>query len=246
MENAVLLAVKLRDSTKVERYILQLKMYYADAGLAESGQRYEIMGLWLLHLLVESRLAEFHSEVRGEAAAHAISCAAVHRTRHAAASASRRRSTSHPVRAPPPPRSRGSQIELLPEAGRAHPCITFSVRLEQELMEGAYNRVLSAQRAVPNAYYARFMESLVETVRKEVLDCVEKAYGSLTLAELQKMLLFDAPKTAALIAELKPSWVVSPSGSVAFAQAQKATAPLPSLRLINETLRYATDLDRII
>lgn len=64
MEQGALLAVHTQDSQSFQRYISQLKPYYADPQLAaQSVLRPTILGLYLLFLIVENRLAEFHSEL---------------------------------------------------------------------------------------------------------------------------------------------------------------------------------------
>lgn len=64
MEQGVLLAVHMRDAATFQRHISQLKPYYAEPRLAaQSALRPSILGLHLLFLIVENRLAEFHSEL---------------------------------------------------------------------------------------------------------------------------------------------------------------------------------------
>ena len=84
-----------------------------------SERQYPILGLNLLRLLAQNRIAEFHTE-----------------------------------------------LELLPTAVRdASAYIKFPAQLEQHIMEGSYNRVLSAKQ---EGMYAQegmyFMDMLVDTV----------------------------------------------------------------------------------
>ncbi|KAM7277913.1 hypothetical protein ACFE04_005047 [Oxalis oulophora] len=64
-EHAVVLSVKTEDQDAFERDFFQLKPYYTDARgrLPESAQEYPILGLNLLRLLVQNRIAEFHTEL---------------------------------------------------------------------------------------------------------------------------------------------------------------------------------------
>ncbi|CAI9093449.1 OLC1v1028951C1 [Oldenlandia corymbosa var. corymbosa] len=64
-ELAVLLSVKIEDQEAFERDFFQLKPYYTDARnrLPPSAQEYPILGLNLLRLLVQNRIAEFHTEL---------------------------------------------------------------------------------------------------------------------------------------------------------------------------------------
>ncbi|KAG9441775.1 hypothetical protein H6P81_017629 [Aristolochia fimbriata] len=64
-EHAVVLSVKTEDQDAFERDFFQLKPYYTDTcGLIPpSPQEYPILGLNLLRLLVQNRIAEFHTEL---------------------------------------------------------------------------------------------------------------------------------------------------------------------------------------
>jgi 26S proteasome regulatory subunit N12 len=65
LEHAVLLAVRGLDDAAFERHYAQLKTFYVDtAGAAPpSQQEYPIVGLNLLRLIVQNRVAEFHTEL---------------------------------------------------------------------------------------------------------------------------------------------------------------------------------------
>ncbi|MCL7033125.1 hypothetical protein MKW94_003594 [Papaver nudicaule] len=64
-EHAVVLSVKAEDQDAFERDFFQLKPYYTDTAgkLPPSPQEYPILGLNLLRLLVQNRIAEFHTEL---------------------------------------------------------------------------------------------------------------------------------------------------------------------------------------
>ena len=64
-EHVVLLSVKIEDQEAFERDFFQLKPYYTNASsrLPPSSQEYMILGLNLLRLLVQNRIAEFHTEL---------------------------------------------------------------------------------------------------------------------------------------------------------------------------------------
>lgn len=66
-------------------------------------------------------------------------------------------------------------------------------QLEQHIMEGSYNKVLSAKQ---DGLYAKegmfFMDMLVDTVRDEIAECSEKAYASIKLADLQTLLMLGS------------------------------------------------------
>ncbi|OMP05358.1 SAC3/GANP/Nin1/mts3/eIF-3 p25 [Corchorus olitorius] len=224
-EHAVVLSVKIEDQDAFERDFFQLKPYYTDAGnrLPPSTQEYPILGLNLLRLLVQNRIAEFHTE-----------------------------------------------LELLSATALEDRCIKHAVELEQSFMEGAYNRVLSARQTAPHETYVYFMDLLAKTVRQahfdyslgdrkiktymikfwldEIAGCSEKAYDYLSINDTRQMLLFSSDQELLeYIKDEHPEWEVK-NGSVYFQKA-KESAPckeIPSLQLINQTLSYARELERIV
>lgn len=141
-----------------------------------------------------------------------------------------------------------NELELLPEQSRQDPNVAFAVKLEQYLMEGTYNKVLEARSHVPNPFFRFFLSQLLQTVRENIADCAEVAYQCLTLADAQQMLIFNSPaELNTYIQEEKPDWVVR-EGRVWFKAPEKSlgASDIPSLRLVGETLAYATELDRIV
>ncbi|XP_068654378.1 26S proteasome non-ATPase regulatory subunit 8 homolog A-like isoform X1 [Aristolochia californica] len=202
-EHAVVLSVKTEDQDAFERDFFQLKPYYTDTcGLIPSSpQEYPILGLNLLRLLVQNRIAEFHTE-----------------------------------------------LELLPASALENPYIKHAVELEQSFMEGAYNRVLSARQTVPHETYVYFMDLLAKTVRDEIAGCSERAYDYLSVADAKQIMMFSSDQELAdYIGVEHPEWEIK-DGSVIFQKA-KETVPckeIPSLQLINQTLSYARELERIV
>ena len=57
------------------------------------------------------------------------------------------------------------ELELIPIDLHSNVYIKHPVQLEQYMMEGAYNKVLKAKDAVPDASYTYFMDLLMGTVR---------------------------------------------------------------------------------
>ncbi|KAF8413335.1 hypothetical protein HHK36_001314 [Tetracentron sinense] len=202
-EHAVVLSVKTEDQDAFERDFFQLKPYYTDASsrLPPSPQEYPILGLNLLRLLVQNRIAEFHTE-----------------------------------------------LELLSSTALENTCIKHAVELEQSFMEGAYNRVLSARQTVPHETYVYFMDLLAKTVRDEIAGCSEKAYDYLSMNDARQMLMFTSDQELSeYITEEHPEWEMK--NGVVFFQKAKESAPckeIPSLQLINQTLSYARELERIV
>ncbi|XP_073051937.1 26S proteasome non-ATPase regulatory subunit 8 homolog A-like [Primulina eburnea] len=202
-EHAVVLSIKIEDQDAFERDFFQLKPYYMDARgrLPPSPQEYPILGLNLLRLLVQNRIAEFHTE-----------------------------------------------LELLSPGALENSCIKHAVELEQSFMEGAYNRVLYARQTVPHETYVYFLDLLAKTVRDEIAGCSEKAYECLSVNDARKMLLFSSDKELfEYVKEEHPDWETK-NGFVYFQKTKESTPckEIPSLQLINQTLSYARELERIV
>ncbi|KAJ6849360.1 26S proteasome non-ATPase regulatory subunit 8-like protein A [Iris pallida] len=202
-EHAVVLSVKTEDQVAFERDFFQLKPYYTDTCgvIPPSAQQYPILGLNLLRLLVQNRIAEFHTE-----------------------------------------------LELLPATALENPCIKHAVELEQSFMEGAYNRVLSARQTAPHDTYVYFMDLLAKTVRDELAGCSEKAYDYLSINDAMNILMFSSDQDLSqYIKEERPEWEIK-NGCVFFQKAKESQPcrEIPSLQLINQTLNYAKELERIV
>lgn len=65
LEIGAFFSIETHNSISFERYLSQLKVYYFDyqdiPGLPESANKYQLLGLNLLRLLSQNRLAEFHT-----------------------------------------------------------------------------------------------------------------------------------------------------------------------------------------
>lgn len=201
LEYAVGLSVKREDESAFERNFLQLKAYYTDTRdrLPSSPLEAPVLGLNLLRLLVQNRIAEFHTE-----------------------------------------------LELLLPEVQDNPCIRHVIELEQALMEGAYNRILNARQQVPDPLYLYFTDLLMHTVRDEIAACSEKAYEFLTVTDAKKLLTISGDQEMREYAE-KHGWEVR-NNCVYFRQ-EKEKVPrseIPSMQLIQQTLGYARELERIV
>merc|ERR1712130_954755 len=113
LKQGVLLSVRLQDDAAFERNYLQLRTYYTDTRslIPVSHAEHLVVGLNLLRLLVQNRIAEFHTD-----------------------------------------------LEVLDPQVQQSEHIQLVTRLEQWLMEGAYNKVLDARTTVPDQAYSYFME----------------------------------------------------------------------------------------
>lgn len=134
------------------------------------------------------------------------------------------------------------QLEQLGSAALAQPLVAHAVAVEQWLMEGSYQKVLSGAPAEPAA--AWFTEALAATVREEVCACAAAAYDRLPLPLAAQLLRCDVAAARATAAE--KGWAVE-GEVIDFAAGERAEAALvPASNLILNSLAYARELERII
>ncbi|KAG2491323.1 hypothetical protein HYH03_010328 [Edaphochlamys debaryana] len=226
LEQAVLLALRKADEAGMERAFAQLRTYYNDTRpvLPPSSSELPLQGLDLLRLLVQNRIAEFHTQLE-----------------LLAPEAQQDPAIKQPV-------------QLSPRRAQQDPAIKQPVQLEQWLMEGAYNKVLAASRAGASEVQGVLLAQLATTVRDEAASCAEKAYERLRLADAQRLLLFDSEAALRSYAEehgwsvsadgyLCFKQAAAEGGAAAPTTASRA---IPSLELINNALVYAKELERIV
>lgn len=205
LELGALLSVADDDLDSFGRNISQVKPYYAAlssiSNAATTERKCHVLGLNLMHLLVDNRLSEFHAE-----------------------------------------------LELLSEAEASTPFVSFPITLERQLMVGSYDEVLNAKSNVPDPSYSFFMENLLETVRDSIADCVEVSYKSMKLADAVTMMKFES--TAELqeyVQGKREDWIVE-GGSLTFQPPPmgRKAVDIPSMKLMAQSLSYATELERIV
>ena len=137
-----------------------------------------------------------------------------------------------------------TELELISPEVHKNVYVNYAIELEQCIMEGSYNKVLSARQDVPAEFYGYFMDLLMETIRDEVAGCAEKAYHHLTLADARKMFMLKSDaEVQAYVAER--GWELQ-GGNVCFQPDAAAGCALPSIDLIANSLSYAKELERIV
>ncbi|KAL7217467.1 hypothetical protein ACSBR2_010839 [Camellia fascicularis] len=92
------------------------------------------------------------------------------------------------------------------------------------------------------------MALLAKTVRDEIAKCSKKAYDSLSINDARKILLFSSDKKLfEYVKEEHPECEIK-NGFVIFQKAKESTPckEIPSLQLMNQTLSYPRELERIV
>jgi len=141
------------------------------------------------------------------------------------------------------------ELELLPLAKHSNMYVKHPVQLEQDLMEGAYNKVLKPKMEPPSPAYNFFIDQLMGTVRDEIAECCEKAYEYLSIQEAQKLLGFtnvEGLKKYASQRNWKTAHRMDTGDIFSFETKEESKTEIPSLKIVQQTLHYARELERIV
>lgn len=142
-----------------------------------------------------------------------------------------------------------SELELLSEKEANSQFVNFPINLERQLMVGIYDEVLDAGLNVPHPSYQFFMDNLLQTVRDSIADCIEVSYKTMKLKDVKVMMKFETEQELLdYIQECRDDWIINgeelcfqppPSGT-------NVATDIPSMKLISQSLSYATEMERIV
>jgi CSN8/PSMD8/EIF3K family len=144
-----------------------------------------------------------------------------------------------------------SELELLHDDQLSDPCIQFPIAVERKFMVGIYDEILSM--ALPHATYQFFMDQLASTVRDAIADCIEVSYTTLTVQQAAEIMKFDHATELQDFMEYvetsREDWIIE-NDTITFqpsvAGAAMTTQDIPSQQLIQQSLTYATEMERIV
>ncbi|CAJ0960237.1 unnamed protein product, partial [Mesorhabditis belari] len=131
-----------------------------------------------------------------------------------------------------------------------NPYISTPVKLEQWLMEGAYNKIVLTEKNIPSPYYTSFIRIMMDTVRGEIALNLERSFKRLPVRDAQQLLLLDdQPRLTQFANERK--WKLEGSAYVFDNEEKMETneAPKSSLdtqRIARQTIYYAKQLEMIV
>jgi 26S proteasome regulatory subunit N12 len=139
-----------------------------------------------------------------------------------------------------------AQLELLTETEASDPLTSFPIALERKLMVGIYDEV----GQIPDKSFQIFMDHLLQTVRDSIADCMEVAYQELSVDDAAKLLkLNNKQELLEYVPVEREDWMMeSNDDKVTFAPppTMHAASDIPSMDWIQQSLTYATELERII
>ena len=124
--------------------------------------------------------------------------------------------------------------------------ISYPVKLEQNLMEGSYQKVFMLKDNVPDPHYTFFVKKLLVMIKDEIALCAEKAYEHLDITGIMDVLQIDDPRTAREYAESR-SWLDTGDNFI-LKHDSDSNEQLEerSKFLLEQSLGYARDLERIV
>eukprot|EP00591_Stephanopyxis_turris_P012898 CAMPEP_0195517806 /NCGR_PEP_ID=MMETSP0794_2-20130614/11725_1 /TAXON_ID=515487 /ORGANISM="Stephanopyxis turris, Strain CCMP 815" /LENGTH=256 /DNA_ID=CAMNT_0040646677 /DNA_START=71 /DNA_END=841 /DNA_ORIENTATION=+ len=189
------------DMESFSRNLAQVKPYYSRT-TSSTDRKCHILGLNLMHLLVENQLSEFHAE-----------------------------------------------LEKFTPSEASHKYIAYPIMLERQLMVGSYDEVLRATSEIPDGSYSYFVTSLMQTVRDNIADCLEVAYKTMSVESAVKMMRLESVKELMeYVEECRDDWIVEGGDMLCFQPAVGGSkaSDVPSMKLISQSLSYATELERIV
>jgi len=141
-----------------------------------------------------------------------------------------------------------AELELLTPTEAATPHLSFPINLERQLMVGSYDEVLNAGSHVPDPSYTFFMDNLLQTVRDSIADCMEVSYKVMKLSDAVLMMKFQSKEELLeYMEECRDDWIVE-GDSLCFQPPEMGSkaSDVPSMKLIAQSLSYATELERIV
>jgi len=141
-----------------------------------------------------------------------------------------------------------AELELLSSSEASTPHVSFPINLERQLMVGSYDEVLEAGAHVPDPSYAFFMGNLLQTVRDSIADCLEVSYKTMKLVDAVGMMKFDSrEELTGYMEEYRDDWIVE-GDALCFQPPEVGSkaSDIPSMKLIAQSLSYATELERIV
>lgn len=111
-------------------------------------------------------------------------------------------------------------------------------------MEGSYSKVLKASKTATDPGFEFFMGMLTDMLRDKIMDCSQTAYETMPAADACRLLLLSNEQELKEYAD-KRSWVLR-DGLVDFNQDKGEAMSIPSLKVIGQTVGYATEMERIV
>ena len=198
LEIGAFYSLEKHDVASFERYVAQLRSYYQDYkshGLPDSPNRAHILGLNLLHLLAQNRLAEFHLELQ------LLNLSEIQ--------------TNDFLKFPVEYEEclmEGSYNKVngriflggvtTPMALKfSHHSELFVARIDLLKLSSSLVQIFKQFQNLPAPNYQFFVDLLNESIREQVASCMEASYQSMSVVDASKMLFMDPVKQGPVLKE---------------------------------------------
>ncbi|CAK59901.1 unnamed protein product (macronuclear) [Paramecium tetraurelia] len=137
-----------------------------------------------------------------------------------------------------------SQIELLPKDTFSNPFVHFVLQLEYKLSIGSYSDLLGDYH--PTGIETVFLERIMDTIRLQTALSANASYKSLTIENAIKLFNVKSIQELQQFAQKQHFKWKFDNHHVYFDNAQNLENPLNSEFLIQNSLRYVHEFDKII
>ena len=141
-----------------------------------------------------------------------------------------------------------SELEFISSTEASSPFISFPINVERQLMVGLYDEVLASASHVPDPSYILFIDPLLQTVRDSIADCLEVSYSQMNLTDAVGMMKFNnEEQLLEYIHVFREDWILE-KNIICFQPSTTGSklSDIPSMKFMERTLSYATELERII
>ena len=146
-----------------------------------------------------------------------------------------------------------TELELLSLDEQKNPAIAVALALEQHFVDGNYNKILHTKQSIPMEIYSYFIDKMIDTVRHEAARSAEKAYNSLKVEDAYKIfMLSNIGELEAFVAQQqekakdnKVTWMLH-KNRIHFEALEKEKLTIPAHSVINQSLQFAHELEKIV
>ncbi|KAJ1917132.1 regulatory particle non-ATPase [Mycoemilia scoparia] len=124
--------------------------------------------------------------------------------------------------------------------------VALPIRIEQHLMEGTYKKIKQEEEALHDKRFKFLFTKLRSRNRKEILDCLQKSYDTLPVADAKRILLWDNRLNFEKFLNecgLKDCLV---GNVLVFKTTKEEASSFPTDEIIENNLLYAQELERIV
>ncbi|CAJ0585551.1 unnamed protein product, partial [Mesorhabditis spiculigera] len=139
------------------------------------------------------------------------------------------------------------QIDQSVQSG--NPYVSTPVKMEQSLMEGAYNKIVLTEKNIPSPYYAPFVRIMMDTVRSEIASNLEKSFKQCPVRDAQTLLLLDDQASLKKFAEAR-KWKLEGTnynfGDEKMETGDLHKTGLDTQRIARQAIYYAKQLEMIV